>query len=372
MSVSLVSRILLVTIGIPAFTMNAFARQQKQFAATDTTAMVRGTVSDQAGSPLAGVKIVATAKIIKIDSDRETLGQDSTLTSGSGTYLFPALDLNSPGINGSETDYSLTFNKVGYRPYASNFELAPLKDGDSVTYDVRLARILDLTVIVGKAGAPESSLAGASVVSCPVPLMIGGGYDIGVINANGQYTFADIDSGAKSITVSLDGYNPAVVRKSVSELAHNDTVRILLEKSNPDSMRTLIVKLGNPAPFIASKDTMVFSITRDSLPMNLLAIGDSGVFTFRNIPGSYSSGALMIRSFVDTATLTGIVTQKTFIFHPGLSISTSPGSGSGSAKIKEILGPVPYYFDGRSGKSFNILGRPKTSSSAPADPSLLR
>jgi hypothetical protein len=335
-----------------------------RFAATDTTALVRGTVSDHAGRPLAGVKVVAMAKIFKIDSGRIILGQDSTLTSDSGTYVLPALELNSPGVNGSETEYGLTFNKAGYRQHASNYDLASLKDGDSITYDVRLAKVIDLTVIVGKAGTPESSLAGAGIVLSSGTLTARTGYGIGVINGNGMYTFADVDTGVKSITVALEGFKPTVIRRSISERVPTDSVRILLEKSNPDSMRTLVVKTEYPAAFFGSKDTMLFSTKRDSLTLNLFAIGDSGVFTFRNIPDTYASGNLIIKSYSDTTSLTGPITQKKFIYKPQiLSISKNHGPGSGNAKGKKILGPVPYYFDGKSGKSLNVLGKPRASGS---------
>jgi hypothetical protein len=83
------------------------------------------------------------------------------------------------------------------------------------------------------------------------------------------------------------------------------------------------------------------------------------VFTFRDIPDSCSSGTLTTGNFTDTTSLTGPVTQKKFWYYSGLDISPGQGSASKSGKRYGFRGRVPYYFDEKSGKSFNILGRPQ-------------
>ncbi|MBW8888746.1 MAG: carboxypeptidase regulatory-like domain-containing protein [Fibrobacteres bacterium] len=359
-----ISRILLITFGLPVFAMTAHARQQRLFAASDTTAMVRGTVSDDAGLPLAGVKVVATAKVFKEDPPREILGQDSVFTSDSGKYVFPALDLNTVYSNGSNTNYYLTFSKPGYRQgYSNSYDLPPLNPGDTDTFDIHLAKVLDLTVIVKKAGAPESSAAGASVVLSPYPAGARPNYRYGFVPASGIVSFVDVDGGDKTLTVALDGYKPMVLLKSISELKSGDSVQVLLEKSNPDSVRTLIVKLQGLG-YYGSSDTMIFS-SADYLHMNLLAIADSDVITFRNIPDSCSSGTLTAGTYTDTTTLSGPVTQKKFWFYNRTSIPISRAPGI--RKKSEIPGPVPFFFDGKSGRSYNILGRPRAPSSKPVE-----
>lgn len=363
------SRILVLTFALTVLTLNVQAREQKRSAGTDTTAMVRGTVRNNAGLPLAGVTVVANAKIFKADPVGEMVIHDSIPTSDSGTYVFPALELSSPGYKGLETAYFLTFSKAGYRQgYSTNLDHPyHLNPGDTAIFDIHLAKVLDLSVIVAKAVAPESSLAGASVVVNPVHLLPNPSYKIGSVNSKGLCTFTDIDGGDKSITVSSDGYKPVVVYKSMNELAPKDSVRILLEKANPDSMRTLIVKLGNQAPYVTLKDTLVLSAGLESFPLSLLSVSDSGVFTFSNIPDSYTSGILTSGIHSDTATFNGPVTQKIWIFSTGLPIIASHGPESGSVKNNQLLGPVRYYFDGRSRKSFDILGKPRPALFRPAD-----
>jgi hypothetical protein len=342
---------LFIVMGLPLCAGHPFARPAQGADASDPVARVHGTVTDDAGSPLPGVKVFALAKVFLDHPWREILANDSAETSDSGTYVLPDLPVAPDGLGG--TSYYLSFAKAGYRVDPGSARLPPLNPGDDIKLDTRLERILGLTVSLRLSGDPSASAAGAKVAAGPQGPA--SAFAFAIPDGKNRYRFPDLYAGTQSITVSLDGYGTVVATKALSAALPDDSLEVALEPVSPASVRILDGRLTPYGTGARSLDTVVFSSASGGAALTLFAIADSSRrFSIRNIPAACAAGTLSAGPVRQAVTLTGPVTtvEVQTVFPTSLPGPVPHAKGNGSLPRSGIL-----RFENASGKAFDARGR---------------
>lgn len=130
-------RMSLVLPGCWVYALAIAALPSGQLTAQTSTGSIRGTVTDSAGAPLAGVEVVALNPATGV--------QRNAVTNGRGFYSLSAL---------SPASYQLTIRQIGRAPAAREVQV---RVGQTLTLDVRLASAaLQLEEVVVQAPAVET------------------------------------------------------------------------------------------------------------------------------------------------------------------------------------------------------------------------
>lgn len=309
---------------------------------------VSGIVTDLfTGKPVAGAMV--TLEEAKTQSRNRHI--DSVLSDAQGAYRFDGV----PAVTELGFGYVLLARFPRYNLGVT--DLFNVQPKEALTKNVGMAKIMNLAVSVKEKGSDRP------LPKAQVSLQSSGNgsslfYD--KTDTAGSLVFKSVALGEARITVALNGYRTAFVRKIVSGFAWDESVSVALEAipaGESKSIQGVPRASGNSG--LAGIPVFFRAAVADGSPLVFgYSLGD-GSFAIEGIPGACASGDLFSPYGDSLAlTLTGAVTQVAFsVGHPPIAEANTP------LRAGALKRPPTGWFRG-----YNLLGRRARWNPGPTGP----